>query len=232
MLSLPTAKPPQRRSAAPKKSAKQTGGWFKVANSLIDQAVLAKLSGSAVKVFLAIVRHTDRSGSAWPSRRRISDLTGVSIRMVTIALTELQSLHLLSRRITGAGRCNRYQLPHIQGRNPLPPSHVPTCPTPGNPLPLPGATQCSLTRPMNSNPNKKSDLLRSRREEQDAKAATLASLSEERIALLKQTVLAKLPPFTAAKLADKDARTSPILTALIAGELALGEKPAVVECRV
>jgi hypothetical protein len=227
MLTLATANPQQPRSAAPKKSAKQSGGWFKVANSLIDQAVLAKLSGSAVKVFLAIVRHTDRSGSAWPSRRRISQLTGVSIRMVTVALTELQSLHLLSRHITGAGRCNRYQLPPIQERNPLPGAYVPNCPTPGNPLPLPGATHCSLTRPMNSNTNKKSDLLRSRREEQDAKAATLATMSDERIAQLKQTVLAKLPPFTAAKLSDKDARTSPILSALIAGELAMGAEPAI-----
>jgi hypothetical protein len=42
-----------------------------------------------------------------------------------------------------------------------------------------------------------------------------------RLPQLKQTVLAKLPPFTAAKLADKDARSSPILSALIAGELAM-----------
>ena len=129
---------------------------------------------------------------------------------------------MIKRKTGGTGFSNRYQITTTNPGNPLPtPANKNSRPL-GNALPIPLATDCRPTRPINSDPDKKSSSLRrDRKQKGPAIEAKLATLSDERIAQLKQTVLAKLPPFTAAKLADKDARSSPILSALIAGELAM-----------
>src|SRR5580658_7249943 len=125
------------------------------------------------------------------------------------------------RRRGGSGFSNRYQLADQM----CSPSHITPAenvPTPGNPQHISGAAHSPPTRPMYSDPDKMRDLLRSGgKETDDTTDAKLAGLSDERIAELKRQVLAKLPAFTAERLADKDARSSPMLSALIAGELAM-----------
>jgi DNA-binding transcriptional ArsR family regulator len=217
MLTFPPAQPQRRRDAAPPSKQKKSAGWSKLANSLVDHA-LANLSGSAVKVYLVILRHADRTGLAWPNRGRIARLAGMSVRTVSLALDELEEHHLLERRRGGSGYSNRYQLM----RNPSHLTPAKNNTAPGNPLHISGATDCPPTRPMYSDPDKKRILLRRDRKNADPTIqAKLANLSEDRLMELKRQVLAKLPPFTASKLADKDARSSPVLSALIAGELAM-----------
>ncbi len=221
MLTIATAQPQQRRSAAPPSRTKRPAGWSKLANELVDQ-MLANLSGSAVKVYLVLLRHADRSGSAWPSRGRIARLAGMSVRTVSVAVDELQQHRLITRRRGSSGFSNRYQL---IANLMCSPSHITAAenfPAPGNPQHISGATHSPPTRPMYSDQDKKRDLLR--RDGNKADAATndkLATLNDERLQELKRQVLAKRPEFTASKLADKNPRSSPILSGLILGELAL-----------
>jgi Helix-turn-helix domain len=228
MLTLTTAKPQQRRSAAPPVRPTRSAGWSKLANSVVDQT-MANLSGSALKVYLVLLRHADRHGVSFPSVGRISLKAGICIRTASNAINELEKHHMIHRKTGGSGFSNRYQIIANPG-NPLPTPPAPTdksCRPPGSPLPTLPATDCPPTIPIYSDPDKKRSLLRRDRKQKDpAIEAKLATISDERVAQLKQTVLAKLPPFTAAKLADKDARSSPILSALIAGELAMQDVTA------
>ena len=220
MPPIATAQPQQRRSAAPPVPTKSARGWSKLPNELVD-VMLANLSGSAVKVCLILLRHADRSGVAWPSMGRIAQKAGMCIRTASTAINELEKHHMIKRRTGGTGFSNRYQLTTTPG-NPLPTPANKNCRPLGNALPIPPANDCRPTNPMYSDPDKKRDLLRSGGKESDDTAESkLAGLSDERIAELKRLVLAKLPAFTAERLADKDARSSPMLSALIVGELAM-----------
>jgi DNA-binding MarR family transcriptional regulator len=212
---------------------KPDGGWSKLPNELVDVA-LANLSGSAVKVYLILLRHADRSGLAWPSRGRIARLAGISIRTVSVAVDGLEQHRLITRRRGGSGFSNRYQLLANLMCSPSHTTPAENFPTPSSPQHISGAAHRPPTIPMYSDPDKKMDLLRSEGKESDDTAQSkLAGLSDERIAELKRRVLAKLPTFTAGKLADKDARKSPILSALIAGEFAMqagtGEPQAIAD---
>lgn len=55
------------------------------------------LSPTAVRVLLVIVAHADKTGRAWPSARRIGDLTGHSRTRVYRALQELEKIGFLQR---------------------------------------------------------------------------------------------------------------------------------------
>jgi hypothetical protein len=225
MSPIATAQPQQRRSAAPPSPIKPAGGWSKLPNELVDVA-LANLSGSAVKVYLILLRHADRNGLTWPSRGRIARLAG-GIRTVSVAVDELEQHRLITRRRGGCGFSNRYQLLTDLMCSPSHITPAENFPTPGSRQHISGAADRPPTRPMYSDPDKKKDLLRSGgKESDDTTEAKLAGLSDERISELKRQVLAKLPAFTAERLANKDARSSPMLSALIVGELAMQSRAA------
>lgn len=115
----------------PQLSAKRTGrggdaaplmapqtGWFKVANALVSTGRLAALSGSAVKVYLVLLRLADREQLAWPSMETIGRFAGFSVRTATDAVDELEQQHLIQRERGHTGRSNRYRLLPLDIRKP------------------------------------------------------------------------------------------------------------------
>ena len=44
-----------------------TSGWFRVANAFIDGGHIARLSGSALRVWLLMMRMTNRENVCWPT---------------------------------------------------------------------------------------------------------------------------------------------------------------------
>ena len=77
---------------------KSNGGYFRVLNSFVEEH-LGGLSGSAIKVYLALLRHADKQGQCFPSEERLAELTRLSTRTVTRACRELESAgHLDTRR--------------------------------------------------------------------------------------------------------------------------------------
>ena len=83
--------------------------WFHVFKAMIDSGDLAKLSGSAIKVYLVVKAHTNYStGRAFPAIETIAEKAGLGKRQV---MRELQALEQ-SGYITKAklGRSNHYML--------------------------------------------------------------------------------------------------------------------------
>ena len=74
------------------------GKYFRVLNAFVEEH-LRGLSGSAVKVYLALLRHADKQGQCFPSEERLAELTRLSTRTVTRGFRELESAgHLDTRR--------------------------------------------------------------------------------------------------------------------------------------
>jgi AraC-like DNA-binding protein len=83
--------------------------WFHLFKAMIDSGDLAKLSGSALKVYLVVKSYTNFStGDAFPSMETIAKKAGVTPRQVLRALKELQGLAYISQE--KIGRSNRYRL--------------------------------------------------------------------------------------------------------------------------
>ncbi|MFB3075952.1 MAG: helix-turn-helix domain-containing protein [Candidatus Methylomirabilales bacterium] len=70
---------------------------FVMAAAWIRAGLPRHLSPTAVRVLLVIVAHADKTGRAWPSARRIGDLTGHSRTRVYRALQELEKIGFLQR---------------------------------------------------------------------------------------------------------------------------------------
>ena len=83
--------------------------WFHVFRSMIDNGDMAKLSGSALKVYLVIKAHTNFStGRAFPSRELIAEKAGLSEAQVKRELRTLEESGYITR--SKAGRNNVYTL--------------------------------------------------------------------------------------------------------------------------
>jgi len=83
--------------------------WFHVFRSMIDSGELARLSGSALKVYLVIKSYANyRSGEAFPAESTVAEKSGLSLAQVKRAIKELQQLAYLS--ISKRGRKNHYSL--------------------------------------------------------------------------------------------------------------------------
>lgn len=83
--------------------------WFHVFRSMIDSGELARLSGSALKVYLVIKSYANyRNGGAFPAELTVAEKSGLSIAQVKRSIKELQNLEYLS--ISKRGRKNHYIL--------------------------------------------------------------------------------------------------------------------------
>lgn len=95
---------------------KQSSGF-----AVIPAEVLATGNGYAISVYAAIAQHADREGVAWPSVKRIAEITGWSRPTVDKAIDVLikcGALRKKNRFENGAKLSNQYYLPLHSGRKP------------------------------------------------------------------------------------------------------------------
>lgn len=83
--------------------------WFHVFKDMIDSGDMAKLDGSAIKVYLVVKSYTNFStGRSFPALDTIAEKAGLSERQVRRALDELQEFGYISKE--KSGRNNNYTL--------------------------------------------------------------------------------------------------------------------------
>lgn len=83
--------------------------WFHIFKSMIDSGDMAKLSGSAVKVYLTIKAHTNFStGRAFPSLETIMEKARLSLSQVQRELKSLEEFGYITK--SKLGRKNVYVL--------------------------------------------------------------------------------------------------------------------------
>jgi len=83
--------------------------WFHVFKDMIDNGDMARLDGSAIKVYLVVKSFTNFStGRAFPALDLIAEKAGLSERQVMRCLTELEDAGYISK--SKAGRHNIYTL--------------------------------------------------------------------------------------------------------------------------
>lgn len=83
--------------------------WFHVFKDMIDSGDMAKLEGSAVKVYLVVKSYTNFStGRAFPAIETIADKAGLSEAQVKRCLASLEELGYISK--AKEGRRNVYTL--------------------------------------------------------------------------------------------------------------------------
>lgn len=124
--------------------------------ALIPAQVLATGNGYAIAVYAAIAQHADREGIAFPSLKRLCEITGWSRPTVDKAIAMLVSCGVLvkERRFKdGVNQSNQYRLPlhlrksaNVQIETSLPTSEA-TLPTLETSLPLVGNDVSSGTQP-------------------------------------------------------------------------------------
>jgi len=85
--------------------------------TIIPNGLFALGNAHAIAVYAAIARHKGQDGTAWPSLKRLCDLTGLSRPTVSKAidvLTEKRILVKANRSQNGAKQSNQYRLPDIE----------------------------------------------------------------------------------------------------------------------
>lgn len=83
--------------------------WFHVFKDMIDSGDMARLDGSAIKVYLVVKSYTNFStGRAFPALELIAEKAGLSERQVIRCLTELEGAGYIGKE--KAGRHNLYTL--------------------------------------------------------------------------------------------------------------------------
>lgn len=83
--------------------------WFHVFKDMIDSGDMARLDGSAIKVYLVVKSYTNFStGRAFPALELIAEKAGLSERQVIRCLAELESAGYIGKE--KAGRHNLYTL--------------------------------------------------------------------------------------------------------------------------
>lgn len=83
--------------------------WFHIFKTMIDSGDLAKLSGSAVKVYLVVKAHTNFStGQAFPNIETIAEKAGLSVSQVKRELDVLRECGYIIKE--KRGRANAYTL--------------------------------------------------------------------------------------------------------------------------
>jgi DNA-binding transcriptional ArsR family regulator len=96
-------------TTTPQTDYEATTQWFHVLKDMIDSGDLARLSGSAVKVYLVVKAHLNlHTGRAFPSRATIAEKAGLSEPQVTRELRSLEELGYITR--AKVGRRNEYGL--------------------------------------------------------------------------------------------------------------------------
>ena len=83
--------------------------WFHVLKAMIDCGDLARLSGSAVKVYFVVKSHANHeTGNSLPGLERISEKAGISISQVKRELISLEKFGYIAK--SRVGRRNEYKL--------------------------------------------------------------------------------------------------------------------------
>lgn len=83
--------------------------WFHVFKDMIDSGDMAKLDGSAIKVYLVVKAHTNFStGRAFPALETIAEKSGLSVSQVKRCLNSLEEFQYITKE--KAGRHNAYTL--------------------------------------------------------------------------------------------------------------------------
>ena len=83
--------------------------WFHVFRAMIDTGELAKMDGSAVKVYLVVKAHTNFStGRSFPGIDLIAEKAGLSISQVQRCIKQLESHGYITKE--RKGRINQYTL--------------------------------------------------------------------------------------------------------------------------
>ena len=83
--------------------------WFHIFKAMIDSGDLAKLPGSAVKVYMVIKAHTNFStGRAFPAMETIAEKSGLSLAQVKRVLKTLEDFGYINK--AKQGRSNVYTL--------------------------------------------------------------------------------------------------------------------------
>lgn len=83
--------------------------WFHVFKDMIDCGDLAKLDGSAIKIYLVVKAHTNfTTGRSFPPVEMIAEKTGLSERQVIRSVQELEKFGYITK--TRVGRHNVYTL--------------------------------------------------------------------------------------------------------------------------
>jgi hypothetical protein len=83
--------------------------WFHVLNDMIDGGDMAKLDGSAVKVYLVVKSHTNfATGRAFPSLELIQEKAGLSKSQAIRSLASLEEFGYITKE--KSGRHNVYTL--------------------------------------------------------------------------------------------------------------------------
>lgn len=96
-----------------------------------NKAIVLKLRGAALNVYLAVVDHADDNGKCFPSHARLADVTGYTSRQCRTAIEQLVEKGLLKKtgraRGDGSQTSNFYQLRVIHTRV-EPDFHPPSAP--------------------------------------------------------------------------------------------------------
>ena len=80
-----------------------TFGTFQ--RDMFESGLVSEIGANCFVIWIAIKTHADfNTGAAWPSRRRIAEITGLSSMTVQKALKDLQTHHLLKVVKTGNQR--------------------------------------------------------------------------------------------------------------------------------
>lgn len=94
---------------APQNEWEVDGWWFHCFRALIDGGLLARMSGSACKVYLVIKSHANfKTGVAGPALTTIAHKSGLSLAQVKRELTSLEDYGVIRKQ--KVGRHNIYTL--------------------------------------------------------------------------------------------------------------------------
>lgn len=70
------------------------GGFSIVPRSVLE--IMPKIGGNGLAVYVCLVGHANADFKCWPSKKRISKLTGVSLRAVRIQLIALEAIGVIA----------------------------------------------------------------------------------------------------------------------------------------
>lgn len=91
-----------------KKTPQKSIGKFWFWNQVIDSGYLRYLKNNIFNVLIVITRHYNKSGSSFPSLRRIAELTGLHHSIVKKKILALEKLNIIKVDITKNGCKARY----------------------------------------------------------------------------------------------------------------------------
>lgn len=79
-------------------------GFIGLPNQLVTSGKIVELTGTAVKLYVVLCKFANSEGKAFPGRKRLAEICGVSERSISSAVTELEESGMLyAHQILGKG---------------------------------------------------------------------------------------------------------------------------------